>query len=321
MPQGRICIFGGTGFVGHHLIPHLARQNWHISVPSRHPQRHRDLLIHPGLELIKTDRLDDNNLKQLVAGCDVVINLVGILNEYPGRGQTFRQVHVELTRRIIQACKTAAVPRLLHMSALGADAGRGASIYLRTKGEAENLVHQAECAAMHVTSFRPSVIFGPGDSFINRFAGLLRLSPVLPLACANARFAPVYVEDVTRVFVRAIQNKTTYGKRYELCGPHEYSLRELVSYVAQVTGKQRLIIGLGHSLSRLQASLLQFAPGKPFTPDNFRSLTQDSICSGPFPATFNITPTPLEAVVPTYLSNSTVRGRYARYRGSYSDFS
>jgi NADH dehydrogenase len=318
MPHGRVCIFGATGFVGHHLVQHLADQGWQICVPSRHPHRHRDLLVHPGLELVQVERLDDNNLKQLVTGCDVVINLVGILNEYPRRGQSFRQIHVDLTRRIIQASKAVGVQRLLHMSALGADAGRGASVYLRTKGEAENLVHQADGAGMRVTSFRPSVIFGAGDSFINRFAGLLRVSPVLPLACAHARFAPVYVEDVARAFVASINNKSTFGKRYDLCGPHEYTLQELVRYVARVSGKKRLIIGLGDGFSRLQAGILQYAPGKPFTPDNYRSLTQPSVCSGAFPAVFGISPTPLEAVVPAYLANVTVRGRYSRYRGSYT---
>lgn len=296
-----ICVLGGSGFVGGHLVNHLAAAGHKVRVPTRHRERHRDLLVLPGVEVMEADVHDGATLTELFAGCDAVINLVAILNE--SRRAGFRAVHVELPHRVAQICRSTGVQRLLHMSALNADAKQGASNYLRSKGEGEDLVHATANENFKVTSFRPSVIFGPGDHFFNHFAGLLGMTPVLPLPCPDSRVAPVYVGDVARVFITALNNKATFGQRYELCGPRAYTLRDLMHYTARILGLKRTILGLPGGLSRLQAQLMQLLPGKPFTLDNYHSLQVDAVCSSPFPALFKITPASVESVVPYYLGH------------------
>lgn len=312
MKQHTICIVGGSGFVGRHLATRLARDGHQVRVLTRRRERQRALLVLPTLELIECNVHDTEALRQAVNGCDVVVNLVGILNEKGHNGKGFHRAHVELTQKVIDACKARGVRRLLHMSALGADAQNGSSFYQRSKGEAQQL---ALSSGLDVTCFRPSVIFGPDDSFFNRFAGLLRLSPlVFPLACAQARFAPIYVGDVVEAFARAIDNRATWGQCYDLCGPREYSLQQLVAYTAQVVGLRRRVIALPDPLSRLQARLLELAPGKPFSRDNYDSMRQDNVCSGEFPPVFGIQPRSIEAVVPGYLSPRHGRARYDGFR-------
>ncbi len=307
----RVCILGGTGFVGRHLIYHLAERGYRMRVLTRRRERHRDLLVLPSLELIEADVHDPKILAQHFAGCEAVINLVGILNEKGHNGHGFYRVHVELTHKIADACHKQNIQRLLHMSALNADARQGLSFYLRSKGQGEDFLHNAQ--HLHVTSFRPSVIFGLEDSFFNRFAKLLKVAPWLfPLACPNARFAPVYVDDVAQAFVHALQDRHSFGRRYDLCGPHTYTLKQLVEYTASVIGVRRRVIGLGDLLSRWQARIFEYLPGKPFSWDNYQSLKIDSVCRGDFP--FDIQPAPLEAVVPGYLTHHTSRSRYAAYR-------
>jgi uncharacterized protein YbjT (DUF2867 family) len=313
MKKRSICILGGSGFVGRHLMSRLARDGHHMKVLTRHRERHKDLLVLPTAEVVEANIHDPEQLQRELAGSDTVINLVGILNEKGHDGKGFQRAHVELPRKIVEACRANRIPRLLHMSALGGDAAYGHSQYQRTKGEGENLVHAAH--DLHVTSFRPSVIFGPGDSFLNRFAGLLKISPYLfPLACPEARFAPVYVGDVVEAYARALDNHACFGQRYDLCGPRSYSLRELVEYVARVLGLHRRIIGLGTGLSRLQANVLEWAPGKPFSRDNFLSMQTDAVCSGGFPEVFGIEPTPLESVAPIYLGQKHQRARLDEFR-------
>lgn len=316
MMKRKICILGGTGFVGHHIIASLVKQGHQVRVLTRRREAHRDLLVLPTVELIETDIHNDKNLGKYFAEQDAVINLVGILNEPRDNGKGFYRAHVELTEKVLKVCRAQGIKRLLHMSALNADPATGSSYYLRSKGEAEHRVHAA--SDMNVTSFRPSVIFGAEDSFINRFAKLLKLSPlVFPLACPKARFAPVYVEDVAAAFTHSLNNPVTYGKRYNLCGPHEYTLQQLVEYIASVMGLKRKVIPLGRFLSSLQANLLQYAPGKPFSRDNYRSLQKDSVCPEGDRAlreVFHIEPTSLEAVAPTYLSGHTSRLRYSIFR-------
>jgi len=213
----KICIVGGTGFVGRALANRLACDGHQLRVLTRDRERHKEnLILLPELELVQTDVHDLDRLKYHFAGCDAVINLVGILNERRNNGAEFRKVHVELTEKIIAACSAQGIARLLHMSALNADSN-GPSHYLRTKGEAEDLVHAA--SALHVTSFRPSVIFGPEDSLFNRFAALLKIFPLLPLACAEARFSPVYVNDVVEAIALTLNEPAWYGRRLQLGGP------------------------------------------------------------------------------------------------------
>lgn len=297
----RICILGGHGFVGQSLCRLLAGNDWLIRVPTRQPVGNDDpLRLLAGVEIVQCDIHDSSKLESLFTGCDAVINLVGILNEKGSDGRGFHHAHVELTSKVISACQNTGLARLLHMSALHADAVRGPSHYLRSKGEAEKLVLEAEQHGLHATRFCPSVIFGPGDSFFNRFAALLRFAPIFPLACPDARFAPVYVEDVARAFMLSLNNENTFGKAYNLCGPNTYTLKELVSYTARCCGYHRWVIGLSDGLSVLQARMLGLLPGKPMSYDNYLSLTVDSICEKSFPDLFG-TSTAVEEVVPEYL--------------------
>jgi NADH dehydrogenase len=271
----------------------------------------------PTVELFDADIHDETTLNRFFTDQDAVINLVGILNERRDNGKGFYRVHVELTEKVIRACRNQGIQRLLHMSALNADPATGSSYYLRSKGEAEHRIHAAN--DINVTSFRPSVIFGPQDSFINRFASLLKLSPGLfPLACAGTRFAPVYAGDVAEAFVRSLNDPFTYGHRYNLCGPHEYTLQEIVELITTALGIRRKIIPLGRFTSALQANLLEYAPGKPFSRDNYRSLKMDSICpegDRVLRDKFGIEPTALEAVIPQYLQHKTYRDQYQIFRG------
>lgn len=312
-PPRQICILGGSGFIGSHLVSALARQGHVIRVLTRRRERARHLLVLPTVTLIEANIHDPAVLEQQFAQQDTVINLVGILNEQGDKGQGFQRAHVELTQKVIHACRQQGIDRLLHMSALNADAERGLSHYLRSKGQAEDLVHAA--TDIQVTSFRPSVIFGPGDSFFNRFAQLLKLSPyVLPLACGHSRMAPVYVGDVVQAFRHSLSDSRTWGQRYDLCGPQSCTLQALVEYTADVLGLRRKVIALGKASSWLQANLLEYAPGKPFSRDNYRSLQTDSVCQEDFPSIFALTSTSVESVVPTYLGHASSRARLSEFR-------
>jgi len=299
MTNHRICILGGTGFVGRHLVTRLAASGHHYCrLPARRPERHRDLSLLPDTELRQADILAPGVLEKQLEDCTAVVNLVGILNEASGR--TFQGTHVDLVQRILDAAQAVGVPRYLHMSASQAQATLGTSRYLRTKGEGEDLAHAR--ADMQVTSFRPSVIFGPGDGFFNRFATLLKLTPgVFPLACPNARFAPVYVGDVVSAMTKALVDPGCIGKGYDLCGPRIYSLRELVEYTAGLIGRKTLVVGLPDFGARLQAWIFQLLPGKPFTMDNYLSLQTDSICRHDGLAELGIESQAVEALVPDYL--------------------
>ena len=312
----KIVIVGGTGFVGKTLANRLNQEGTELRILTRNRERHKDnLILLPTVELIQADVHDMYQLKKFFSGCDAVINLVGILNEQGRDGSGFRHAHVELTRKIIEACQHAHIKRLLHMSALNADAKLGTSHYLKTKGEAEDLAHQAEMQGIKVTSFRPSVIFGRDDSFFNRFAKLLKFTPLFfPLACARTRFAPVFVGNVAEAFVRTLKDPVSYGRRYDLCGPKSYALEELVRYTAECTGINRRIIPLNEILSRIQAAVFDFVPGKPFSTDNFLSARVDSVCKQNGLHELGIVPAAIETVVPQYLANRSQRTRYYQFR-------
>ena len=312
----KVCIVGGTGFVGRTLANRLTREGIKLRILTRNRERHKDnLILLPAVKLIQSDVHDVDQLKKYFSGCDAVINLVGILNERGRNGRGFYQAHVELTRKIIEACQHTRIKRLLHMSALNADAINGTSHYLKTKGEAEDLAHQAGTQGIKVTSYRPSVIFGREDRFFNRFAQLLKLTPlVFPLACARTRFAPVFVGDVAEVFVQTLKNPASYGHRYELCGPEIYTLEELVRYTAGCIGIKRRIIPLNDILSRIQAAVFDFVPGKPFSTDNFLSARVDSVCKHNGLHHIGITPVAVKTMVPQYLANKSQRARYYQFR-------
>lgn len=305
----RVCILGGSGFVGGHLCAELARRRFRIRVLTRRRERSRHLLVFPTLDLVETDIHYASRLNVHFRDCDAVINLVGILNEGPTDTQRFDEAHRSLPEKVTEACQFNGIKRLLHMSALGVDP-EAPSNYLKTKAAGEEAAHAAERDGTAVTSFRPSVIFGPDDDFFNRFARLLALSPlVFPLACPNSRMAPVYVEDVCRAFADCLEMKRSFGKRFELCGPRSYTLKQLVEYTAKAAGLKRRVIGLNDGLSRLQAMALERIPGKPFSYDNYLSLSKDSVCTQNGFEQLGISPTSIEAIVPTYLGNQNRLGR------------
>ena len=310
-----VCIVGGTGFVGRHLVAELARHGYRLRVLTRRRERRRDLLVIPTLELVESNVHETNELREQFQGFDAVINLAGILNEAGGRNRDFGSVHSTLPGRVAEACRLTGVKRLLHMSALKA-AADAPSQYLRTKAAGEDAAHAAAEHGVAVTSFRPSVIFGPDDSFFNRFATLLALpGPVFPLACPDARFAPVYIGDVAQAFARSLADRTTFGQRYDLVGPHVYTLRELVEYTARLAGRRKLVVGLPDAAARLQASILGHVPGKPFSMDNYRSLQTDSTSDDNGLPRLGIEPTALESVVPGYIRGGR-DGIYSAFRSA-----
>lgn len=313
MKYSSVCILGGSGFVGRHLASQLGSHQIHSRIPSRNPQRHRQLALIPNTQLVKARQLDEADLTRLFDGCEAVINLVGVLNETAGNN--FHQAHVTLSQQVVSACKAAGVKRLLHMSALNAHQKLGTSHYLKSKGEAEAYALDANGDNLKVTSFRPSVIFGTDDSFFNRFATLLRILPgPFLLACPNSRFSPVFVGDVAKAMHVCLDNPTTFGQHYELCGPNEMTLIELVRYTAHQLQLNKPILGLGDGLSAFQARLLGMVPGKPFSYDNYLSLKMDSVCTTDGLDKLGIKATNIDAVVPYYLSGKSERRRYNQLR-------
>jgi uncharacterized protein YbjT (DUF2867 family) len=308
-----VCVLGGSGFVGRHVCHQLVARGYRVTVPTRDRERAKDDLIPlPTADVVTADVHDPETLRSLMRGCGAVVNLVGVLHD--GRGKdSFEQAHVGFARTVVDGCRRSGIRRLLHMSALNADA-KGPSAYLRSKGDAENIVRQS---GLDFTIFRPSVIFGREDRFLNLFATLQHLLPVLLLAMPKARFQPVYVEDVAAVFAESLTRLESFGVTYDLVGPKVYQLHELVRYVGELTGHRRPVIGLGPRLSRLQAFAMELLPGKLMTRDNVDSMKLDSVSTSRLP--FGITPTAIEAVAPSWLAGRTPRGRYRQFRDrSYS---
>ena len=308
-----ICVLGGTGFVGSRLAARLVRDGHRVTLLTRNAERHKELRVLPGLALATCDVHDQAALSERFRGQSVVINLVGILNESGFGGGGFRRAHTELTRRALQAARSAGVSRFLQMSSLGADPG-GPSHYLRSKGEAERLI-AADSGPLDWTVFQPSVIFGPGDSFLNRFAALLAALPlVFPLAKPAARLQPVFVDDVVEAFVRSLRGGATSRRTFQLGGPQVYTLREIVAFVAAATGRSRLIIGLPDWIARLQALCMDFVPGRPFSSDNYRSLCVDSVCTQDGCAALGIRPQAMEGAARQYLGSFEDNARLSHDR-------
>jgi len=269
----------------------LSALNHEITLLSRNAAT-RDLSAHVKLRVYKPQHFS----AELLSDCDCVINLVGILNKRILHPQDFHQAHVELVRQVIHACRSAGIRRYLHVGALNANP-QGPSEYLKTKYTGERLAFEAD--SLNVTSFRPSVIFGPEDSFLNRFARLLKLlpAPLFPLACADTLFAPVYVNELATRVVESIDDDTTIGQSINFCGPKQYTLEQIVSYVAQLLGKRVKIIALPDSLAKLQARVCDFVPGRPFSFDNYLSLQMDSVCA----ESDTLCTTPMETIAPNYI--------------------
>ncbi|MBD8525699.1 complex I NDUFA9 subunit family protein [Pseudomarimonas arenosa] len=298
MNKPLVVVLGGSGFLGRHLAQMLVQAGYRVRIPSRNRNVAMKAAAIPGADLISANVHDPDQLAKLLRGASVAINLVGILNENGDNGRGFQTAHVELVEKLIGACKKAGVKRLLQMSSL--NAGRGSSYYLKSRGEAEQKVKDS---GLDWTIFQPSVIFGRGDSLFNRFAALLKIAPIMPLAKAGSKFAPVYVGDVARAMVLALGDKSSIGQSYELYGDRTMTLEEIVRYTAEQLGLKRLIWRLPDALGRLQALAMDFVPGKPFSSDNYRSLSLDSVGGVDGLFKLGVKKTPVEAIVPLMLGS------------------
>jgi len=310
-----IAVLGGTGFLGTRLVARLIKDGHRVTVLSRDREQHKHLLVLPGLWLENCDVYQEAQLSERLRGKDVVINLIGILNERGFGGAGFRRAHTELTRGLLLAARSAGVTRLLQVSALRA-AVDAPSYYLRSKGEAEKLIRDGS-GPLDWTILEPSVMFGPGDSFLNRFAALLAAVPwVLPVARPNARFQPVLVDDVVEALRRCLHGGATSRQTYQLGGPQVYSLREIIGLVARLTGRRRWVLGLPDFAGRLQALVMDFVPGRPFSSDNYRSLSIDSVCSEDGFALLGIKPQSMPASARQYLGALEDNARLSHNRAS-----
>ncbi len=300
--MANVLVLGGTGFVGHSVCAHLVERagaaNGCVAVPTRRAAHARQLQLLPLVEVVQADVHDPAQLRRLVKGRDVVINLVAILH---GSEDEFRRVHVELPRKLAQVCHETGVRRLIHVSALGVG-DAAPSRYLRSKAAGEAVL---KAARLDLTVLRPSVIFGQGDRFLNLFATLQAVLPVLPLAGANARFQPVWVEDVAEAIVNCVDDPKTIGLTLECTGPTVHTLAELATMAGRWSGHERRVLALPQGLARLQAFSMECLPGPTLmSRDNLDSMRVPSVASGTLPGLerLGIRASPLDVVVPQYLA-------------------
>ena len=311
----KVLLLGGSGFVGTYIANRLSQRGVEVTIPTRRRERTKALIIQPNVEMPEININAEGALVELMRGKDVVINLVGVLHSRDVQlpySKDFAEAHVELPKKIVAACKQAGVRRLLHMSALGA-IPKGPSEYLCSKGDGEAVVMAAQ-GDLDVTVFRPSVIFGLGDSFLSMFAGVLRKLPFFPLGFGHARFQPVWVADVADAFVDSMGNPDTFGQAYDLVGPRIYTLRELVDYTAQLVGSTARVIPLSEGWAYLQAGLMWLAPNPMLSPDNLRSMEKDSVGAPGAQAPANWQPTALESIAPSYIALNTPKGKLDSFR-------
>ncbi|KVU27094.1 NAD-dependent dehydratase [Burkholderia ubonensis] len=311
-----IALLGGTGFIGSRLVSALIDAGKHVRIGTRRREHARHLMMLP-VEIVELESLDERSLARFVAGAHAAVNLVGVLHGGHGMpyGAGFERAHVALPASLASACIEAGVRRLLHMSALGANS-HGASMYQRSKGDGEAALHAvAATDSLALTIFRPSVVFGPGDAFLNTFARLHRTLPAIPLAMPDARFQPVFVGDVARAFVNTLDLAAARGKTYELGGPKVYTLEELVRYCGTLAGREAPIVRLPDAIARLQAAFFECLPGEPvITRDNLASMSVPNVLSGPLAPELGIQPVSLESIVPAYLGDAALRSRFDWFR-------
>ena len=321
MTSRNILIIGGSGFIGSAIAAKLSAQGNRVLVPTRRRERAKHLITLPTVDVTETDVHDTQTLSGLMQGIDAVINLVGVLHSDTRTpwGKRFQRAHVDLARKVAEACAAAGVPRLLHMSSLGAHSN-APSMYLRSKAAGEAAVTSAlrAAAGTSLTVFRPSVVFGQGDKFVNLFARLQRYAPVVPLGKPDAKLQCIWVEDVAQAFVNALDAPHTFGKTYGLAGPKVYTLKQLVEYAGQVSGHPRPVFGLPDRLAYLQAWMMEKGPVEMLSRDNLNSAKVDSVISAAALLTMKtalgIVPAAMEAVVPGYLSGHSARERYMQLR-------
>lgn len=312
MQLKEISVLGGSGFVGSAIVAKLDAVGYSVKVFTRRSEKAKHLILLPNVQVVECDVLDYQALNAALRGSDAVINLIGVLHQ--SRRISFNTMHHQLPAQLAKICADLGIKRLVHMSSLGADKD-APSQYLRSKAAGETALSALQ-SKLNITIFKPSIIFGRGDSFINLFASLIKLLPVVLLAKPNAKFQPVWVEDVATCFVSSLDNIDTYGQTYELAGPKVYTFRELVQAVMDTLNIRRPIIGLNDKLSYAQAFMMELLPIKLMSRDNVRSMEVDSVSAQPFPAIFEVTPTALEVIIPEYLVNQTPRGAYDRFRSS-----
>lgn len=308
-----VLILGGTGFVGRHVCEKLQRAGWHITVPTRRARNATAVQHLPRLTVVEADVHDPAALARLLPGHDAVVNLVAILH---GSAATFERTHVELPRTIAGACQASGVRRLVHISALGVSE-QGPSMYQHSKARGEALLRASD---LDLTVLRPSVIFGAGDRFLNLFAQLQAVFPVMPLAGAGARFQPVWVEDVASAVLRCLQDPATIGQIFDASGPEVLTLAELVQLAGRHGSHARPVIPLPMALGRLQALMMELAPGEPLmSRDNLDAMRVDNVATGEHPGltALGITPASVRAVAPAYLGQRGPRSGLlqARARG------
>lgn len=311
--MSRVVVLGGTGFIGLSVCEKLFERSGgagRIVVPTRRWKRADKLRLLPTIEVRQIDIHDDTDLARLLPGADAVVNLVAILHGSP---EAFHKVHVELPRRLAAACRTAGVPRLVHVSALGVGPD-APSDYLRSKTEGEAVL---QASGLDLTLLRPSVVFGADDRFLNLFAKLQSMVPVMPLGGSEARFQPVWVEDVASAIVRSLDQRDSIGRIYELVGPEVYTLSELVAAAGRWAGHERLQIPLPDVIGKLQAGIMELLPGEPLmSRDNLKSMQVPNVGTGSHPglAELGIAPTALAAIAPGYLGGKSAAARFNRWR-------
>ena len=303
----KVVILGGTGFIGAQLATKLSPKSKKIIIPTRNTESNLGLKMIPNLEVVRTDIKDERSINLLFKDADLIINTVGILNEM-NEDNSFDIIHYQLTKKISHSIKQNKVKRYLHISSLNADP-KSIGKYLKSKGKAEDFLMSETSSFCNLTIFRPSIVFGESDSFFNKFATLLRFLPIFPLACPNAKFMPVYVEDLTDFMISTINNIDSYGKKIDVTGPSEYTFRELIDHTLAALKIRRVIIPLNSFLSRLQASVFEKLPGKLFTMDNYQSLQIDSCSDEGFKGSSS-----LEDIIPQYLNIKTKQERFEKLR-------
>ncbi len=307
MKYERVLVVGGTGFVGTHIVHKLVQAGHRVTVPTRRRERAKHLALLPGVTIVQTSVHDDAAIAQLLVDQDAVVSLVGILHGRSGQpapyGPDFAKAHVELPKRLADACVLKGIRRFIQISALGvtADGKRNLpSRYLRSKAAGERSLR--DTLGLDLTILRPSVVFGREDKFLNLFAQMQAIAPFMPMPRAGAKFQPVWVEDFARAVLVCLEKRITIGKVYDLVGPKVYTLAQLVQLSGQYAGHERPVFGLPDVLGRLQATLVEFMPGGPLmSRDNFDSMTVDNVSLLPLSADFGFAPTSLESIAPTYL--------------------
>jgi uncharacterized protein YbjT (DUF2867 family) len=310
----KVLVLGGTGFVGSHVCQKLATLPLRITLPTRRVENAKHLQSLPAVDVLQADVHDEVALTRLVAGHDAVVNLVAILH---GTEAAFNRAHVELPQKLARACIANGVRRVVHVSALGA-ALDAPSMYQRSKSRGEQVL---QSAGLDLTLLRPSVIFGAEDKFLNVFAKLQRIFPVIPLAGADTRFQPVWVQDVAQAIVHCLQTPQTVGQIFDACGPDVMTLKQLVQFAGKASGinhgQGRPVFGLPLALGRVQAAMMALAPGEPLmSRDNLDSMAVDNVSDGRLPglAALGIAPASVQAVAPGYLGERGKRSVFQDLR-------